>query len=89
MPRRYPGSTPGVDPGSQGVILRRFKRKKFFVTHEHRTNTAWTDRRDSRNSYVDSQFFPQLLALMYEALHLKVLAEKLQVVLELQAVKLN
>ena len=34
MTRRYPGSTPGVDPRSQGVIPRRFKRKKFFVTDE-------------------------------------------------------
>ena len=52
MPRGYPGSTPGVDPGGQGVIPRRFKRKKNFVTPGHRTN-GWTDRRDSRNSYVD------------------------------------
>ena len=27
-PGGYPGSTPGVDPRSQGVIPRRFKRKK-------------------------------------------------------------
>ena len=33
MPRGYPGSTPAVDPRSQGVIPRRFKRKKFFVTN--------------------------------------------------------
>ena len=32
MPRSYPGSTPGIDPWSQGVIPRRFKRKKNFVT---------------------------------------------------------
>ena len=27
------GSTPGVDPRSQGAIPRRFKRKKIFVTY--------------------------------------------------------
>ena len=32
MPRGYPGSIPGVDPGGQGGIPRRFKRKKNFVT---------------------------------------------------------
>ena len=49
MPRSYLGSTPEVDPRSLGVIPRRFKRKKDFVTEGHRT----PDRRDSRNSYVD------------------------------------
>ena len=49
----YPGSTPGVDPRSQGVIPRRFKRKKNFVTDGHRTPHAWTDRRDYGNSDVD------------------------------------
>ena len=41
MTRGYPGSTPGVDPRSQGVIPRQFKRKKIFVTDEltdERTN---------------------------------------------------
>ena len=52
MPRSYPGSTLGVDLRSQGVIPRRFKRKKNFVTDAQRTD-RWTDRRDSRNSYVD------------------------------------
>ena len=33
MPRKYPGSTPGVDPRSQGVIPRQFKQKKNFVTN--------------------------------------------------------
>ena len=28
MPRSYPGSTPGIDPRSQGAIPRRFKQKK-------------------------------------------------------------
>ena len=51
MPQGYPGSTPGVDPRSQGVIPRRFKRKKNFVTNG-RTHGG-TDRRVSRNSYVD------------------------------------
>ncbi len=32
MPRGYPGSTPGADPRGQGVIPRRFKQKKIFVT---------------------------------------------------------
>ena len=55
MPRGYPGSTPGVDPRSQGVIPRRFKRKKIFVT-DGRTDgltNGWTDRRDARNSDLD------------------------------------
>ena len=55
MPRGYPGSTPGVDPRSQGVIPRRFKRKKIFVTHEltnERTHGR-TNRRDGRNSVLD------------------------------------
>ena len=58
MPRGYPGSTRVVDPRSQGVIPRRFKRKKFFVTDGRKPETGRTDgrtdRRDSRNSYVDS-----------------------------------
>ena len=36
-----PGATRGVDPGSKGVIQRRFKRKKKFCdgrTHEGRTD---------------------------------------------------
>ena len=53
MPRGYPGSTPGVDPRSQGVIPRRFKRKKIFVTDGGRTKYGWTDRRDGGNSDVD------------------------------------
>ena len=55
MPWSYPGSTPGIDPRSQGVIPRRFKRKKIFVTNgwmNARTNT-WMDRRVGRNSDVD------------------------------------
>ena len=52
MPRGYPGSTPGVDPGSQGVIPRRFKRKRNFVTNERKDarTDGWTDRRVGRNS---------------------------------------
>ena len=49
MPRGYPGSTPGVDPRSQGVIPKRFKRKKIFVTPPD----GRTHRRDGRNSDVD------------------------------------
>ena len=58
MPRGYPGSTPGVDPRSQGVIPRQFKRKKIFVTEYERTDgrtNAWTHRRDGRNSGLDKQ----------------------------------
>ena len=51
----YPGSTPGVNPRSQGVIPRRFKQKKFFVT-DKRTD-VWTDRRAGRNSNVDEEKF--------------------------------
>ena len=57
MPRSYPGSTPGIAPWSKGVIPRRFKRKKNFVTYvrtDERTET-WTDRRDGRNSYLDEK----------------------------------
>ena len=46
MPGGYPGSTPGIDPRSQGVIPRRFKRKKNFVTDE-RTNERTDERTDS------------------------------------------
>ena len=56
MPRGYPGSTPGVDPRSQGVIPRRFKQKKIFVTDvrtDGRTDERKLDRRDGRNSYLD------------------------------------
>ena len=58
MPRGYPGSTPVVNPRSQGVIPKRFKRKKIFVTEtgrkpDGRKPNGRTDRRDSRNSYVD------------------------------------
>ena len=55
MPRGYPG----VDPRSQGVIPRRFKQKKFFVTYV-RTKDGWTHRRDSRNSYVDGKILLNL-----------------------------
>ena len=69
MPRGYPGSTPGVDPGGQGAIARRFKRKKIFVTPGHRdtgTPDGWTDRRDSRNSYVDlRRKFPSNMIITY------------------------
>ena len=58
MPRGYPGSTPGVDPRSQGVIPRRFKQKKNFVTDArmHGRTNPWTDRRVGRNSYLDCSF---------------------------------
>ena len=52
MPWSYPGSTPGIDPRSQGVIPRRFKRKKNFVTNEQ-TNDGRTDRHDGGNSDLD------------------------------------
>ena len=55
MPRGYPGLTPGVDPRSQGMIPRRFKRKKIFVTNgrkDARTD-GWTDRRVGQNSDLD------------------------------------
>ena len=62
MPGTHPGSTSGIDSGGQGVIPRQFKRKKNFVTNERtdgRTN-GWTDRRGSRNSYLDSDILPQV-----------------------------
>ena len=40
VPRCYPGSTPGVDPRSQGVIPRRFKRKKIVTDGQ---TEGWTD----------------------------------------------
>ena len=70
MPRGYPGSTPGVDPRSQRVIPRQFKRKKFFVTDERTPDTkAWTDRRDSRNSYVDVGLLPQASVFLVFRVH--------------------
>ena len=56
MPRSYPGSTLGIDPRSQGVIPRRFKRKKFFVMNVMNVTNVTegrTDRRDGRNSDLD------------------------------------
>ena len=54
MPGVHLGSASGIDPGGQGVIPRRFKRKKIFVTDTARTpDEGWMHRRDSRNSYVD------------------------------------
>ena len=47
----YPGSTPGVNPKSQGVIPRRFKRKKIFVTNG--VGGGWTHRREGGNSGLD------------------------------------
>ena len=57
MPRGYPGLTPGVDPRSQGMIPRRFKRKKNFVTNRRKDGRkdGWTDRRVGRNSDLDEQ----------------------------------
>ena len=37
-PGLLPVVNPGVDPGSQGVIPKRFKRKKYFVTKDGRTD---------------------------------------------------
>ena len=39
------GTTPGLDPWSEGVIPRRFKRKKNFVTdtRTHELMEGWTD----------------------------------------------
>ena len=54
--RGLSGVNLGVDPGSQGVIPRRFKRKKIFVT-DGRTDKGWTDRRVGRNSDVDGYLF--------------------------------
>ena len=40
MPRSNPGSTPGIDPRSQGVIPRQFKRKKFLRWTDGRTDVT-------------------------------------------------
>ena len=45
-----PGVNPWVDPWSQGVIPRRFKRKKKFVSSTY----GWTHRRVGGNSGLDS-----------------------------------
>ena len=37
-PGGYPGSTPGVNQKSRGMIPRRYKRKKNFVTDGGRTD---------------------------------------------------
>ena len=50
MPGSYPGSTPGIDPRSKGVIPRRFKRKKNFVTEFGILKSERTDSHDGRNS---------------------------------------
>ena len=57
MPRGYPGLTPGVNPRSQGMIPRRFKRKKNFVTEERKEGRTdgWTDRRVGQNSDLDEK----------------------------------
>ena len=46
-----PGVNPVGHPRSQGMIPRRFKRKKNFVTNERKD--GWTDRRVGRNSDLD------------------------------------
>ena len=53
-----PRVNPRVDPRSQGVIPRRFKRKKIFVTDRRHTTDGWTDRRDGRNRDLDGTFIP-------------------------------
>ena len=53
MPRGYRGSTPGVDPRSQGVIPRRFKQKKICDELTNELTDGRTDRRDGGNSDVD------------------------------------
>jgi len=60
VPGGDPGSTPGADPWSQGVIPRRFKQKKIFVTD------ARTDRRVGRNSYLDSKALSVSFNLKYQ-----------------------
>ena len=55
-----PGVNPGVDPRSQGMIPRRFKRKKIFVTEDARRTDGWTDRRDGRNSGLDFKTKPDI-----------------------------
>ena len=47
----HPGSTSGINLGGQGVIPRRFKRKKNFVTNE--LTDGRTDRRVGQNSDLD------------------------------------
>ena len=58
MPRGYSGLTPGVDPRSQGMIPRRFKQKKIFVTNGRKDGRkdGWTDRRVGQNSALDSAY---------------------------------
>ena len=61
-PRSYPGSTPGIDPRSQGVIPRRFKEKKNFVTNKltNELTHGWTDRRAGGNSDLDMTTLEEL-----------------------------
>ena len=57
MSRSYPGSTPGIDPRSQWGDSKAIQAKKNFCdvrTDEAAGAAGWTDRRDSRNSVVDS-----------------------------------
>ncbi len=59
MPRGYPGSTLGVDPGGQGVIPRWFKRKKNFC--DELTNIGRTDRLDNKYSDLELLEFLNIL----------------------------
>ena len=53
---RLPGVNPGVNLRSQGVIPRRFKRKKNCDGQTNgRTHETWTDRRVGQNSYLDGK----------------------------------
>ena len=57
-----PGVNPGVDPGSQGVIPRRFKRKKIFVTNVGGV-AGWTHRREGGNSGLDVHMWQKLVTI--------------------------
>ena len=53
-----PGVNPGGRPRGQGVIPRRFKRKKIFVTNVVvGVGGGWTHRREGGNSGLDINLF--------------------------------
>ena len=56
MPRGYPGSTPGVDPRSQGVILRRLKQKKIC---DRQTDARTDGRTDRLDDFRDFRGIPE------------------------------
>ena len=69
MLQDYPGSTPGGDPRSQGVIPKRFKQKKFCDALTNGRTDTWTDRRVGRNSDLDEIFVARPISIFDDFLN--------------------